>query len=86
MGAFVQSQQQAWMEYDALANDPRVTYLDEPMNIETEFRALSNSESPSHFRWTDCYLAGFAAAAGASIVTFDISFLGGPNLQIEKLS
>ena len=32
MGAFVQSQQDAWKNYDKLAQDPRVVFLSEPLH------------------------------------------------------
>jgi len=42
MGSFVQSQQDAWTNYDKLASDPRVVFLSEPPALETAFRS-SNS-------------------------------------------
>ena len=74
MGAFVQSQQAAWNNYDRFAQDPRVIYLNEPAQLETSFRSLASASSPSHAQWTDAYLASFAIEGQAQLVTFDQGF------------
>jgi predicted nucleic acid-binding protein len=71
MGRFVQSQQDAWRNYDRLAMDPRVLFLAEPPAVETAFRAHTQADSPSHGLWTDAYLAAFAMASQAQLVTLD---------------
>jgi uncharacterized protein len=71
MGENVLSQANAWLAFDRLRSDPRVIFLDEPPGLEQIFRALTHAESPSHERWTDAYLASFAAASGLQLVTFD---------------
>ena len=74
MGAFVQSQQEAWNNYDKLANDPRVIFLTEPPTLEASFRAFAQADSPAHGLWTDAYLAAFAVGLQAQLVTFDQGF------------
>jgi hypothetical protein len=74
MGAFVQSQQDAWRTYDSLVNDPRVLFLEEPAGIEIVFRGFTQATSPSHAVWTDAYLAALAVRMPAQLVTFDQSF------------
>ena len=74
MGKFVLSQRAAWENYDKLLADPRVVYLSEPPAVEPQFRAFTESESPSHERWTDAYLAAFASVTGSELVTFDQGF------------
>lgn len=74
MGQFVQSQQEAWKNYDRLAHDPRVLFLSEPPTLDTLFHAFTQAASPSHERWTDAYLAAFAAGSQAQLVTFDQGF------------
>ncbi len=74
MGLFVQSQQDAWKNYDRLANDPRVAWLNEPAGLEAAFRSFAQSNSPAHAHWTDAYLAAFARASAAQLVTFDQGF------------
>lgn len=40
MGAFVQSQQDAWKNLDNLMADPRIVFLAEPAGVEPAFRPL----------------------------------------------
>ena len=47
MGQFVQSQQDAWANYDKLANDPRVVFLAEPATLEYAFRNFTRVTAPS---------------------------------------
>lgn len=74
MGQFVQSQQDAWRNYDKLASDPRVVFLTEPSTPETAFRNFTQATSPSHALWTDAFLAAFAIESRAQFVTFDQGF------------
>jgi toxin-antitoxin system PIN domain toxin len=69
MGNFVLSQERAVMDH--LLSDSRVVFHSEPGNLEPIFRRLSSGASPSHYRWTDAYLAAFASAMSARFVTFD---------------
>jgi toxin-antitoxin system PIN domain toxin len=61
----------AWTKYDALAADPRVRFLEEPDGLETVWRAFSLRDDRAHQVWTDDYLAAFAQASAATLVTFD---------------
>jgi toxin-antitoxin system PIN domain toxin len=74
MGQFVQSQQDAWKQYDKLAGDPRVIFVHEPADAQAVFRNLTQLTSPSHALWTDAYLAAFAIQSQAQLVTFDQGF------------
>ena len=59
--------------YDRWRQDPRVDLAPEPRGTEELFRhalALDATE-PATKAVADCYLAGFAEAAGARLVTFD---------------
>jgi len=71
MGQFVQNQMDAWKNYDLLAGDGRVVFLNEPPTLEAELRYLTQSDSPSHAVWTDAYLAAFAIASQCQLVTCD---------------
>ena len=86
MGRFVQSQQDAWRNYDWLANDPRVVWLNEPAGLEAAFRGFAQSSSPAHERWTDAYLAAFALACAAQLVTFDRGFSRFAGLDLFALT
>lgn len=85
MGAAVQTQAQAWACYEAFAADPRVIFLEEPGSIAAVFKALTQAAFPGHERWTDAYLAAFALAAKAEIVTFDTGFRGTDGLTVRLL-
>ena len=74
MGQFVQNQQNAWKNYDHLAQDPRVVFLNEPAGLEIAFRNFTKSGSPLHGHWTDAYLASFAMESQSGFATFDKGF------------
>jgi len=59
--------------YDQWRQDPRVEMAAEPRGTEALFRqALApHSVQSATKAITDCYLVGFAEAAGAHLVTFD---------------
>jgi predicted nucleic acid-binding protein len=61
----------AWSAYDRWLDDGRIHFLDEPPNVETEFRALSRRFHAEPKLWADAYLAAFANAEGMRLVTFD---------------
>jgi uncharacterized protein len=86
MGQFVQNQMQAWKNYDLLAGDSRVVFLNEPPRLESELRSLTQSASSSHAVWTDAYLAAFAVASQCQLVTCDRGFqrFGTLNLLVLK--
>lgn len=86
MGKFVQSQRAAWQNYDTFLSDPRVSFLHEPSGVDPLFRNFSRSESPSHTRWTDAYLAAFSAAESLQLVTFDKTFPASSGLDLLILN
>jgi predicted nucleic acid-binding protein len=59
--------------YDRWRQDPRVQLTAEPSGAETLFRlaVAPFGRQPATKAIADCYLIGFAEAAGAHIVTFD---------------
>jgi toxin-antitoxin system PIN domain toxin len=61
--------------YDRWAQDPRVELAPEPRGAETLFRQATApfALQPATKAIADCYLVGFAEAAGAHVVTFDRS-------------
>ncbi|HTG43931.1 MAG TPA: hypothetical protein VK633_05305 [Verrucomicrobiae bacterium] len=82
----MQTQRSAWATIDALKQDPRIVFFDEPANLDSIFRTLSISDFPSHLFWTDSYLAAFATAANLALVTFDQGFNRFTLLKLEALS
>jgi toxin-antitoxin system PIN domain toxin len=70
----VLTQRGAWKVYDGWLGDTRVSFSDEPPELEPGFRAMSRQSQPAPKDWTDAYLAAFAAAAHLQLVTFDAGF------------
>ena len=64
----------AWQKYDLFLNDPRISFAEEPAQIETHWRNFTQSRSFSPQVWNDAYLAAFALAGGFELVTFDKAF------------
>jgi toxin-antitoxin system PIN domain toxin len=85
MGVNVQTQAQAWVTCDTLLNDPRVVFLAEPLNLETQFRGFTQGAAPAHKLWTDAYLAAFAISSAAQLVTLDRGFHRFPGLAVLVL-
>ena len=71
MGDEVMTQPQAWATYDRWLQDPRVTFVDEPPQIEPRFRALTGRRHPATKDWADSFLAAFAFSGRLTLVTFD---------------
>jgi toxin-antitoxin system PIN domain toxin len=67
----VMAQAEAWKTYDRWLQDERVSFLDEPPEVEPAFRALTQSGQAAPKDWADSYLAAFAIAAQLILVTFD---------------
>ncbi|MCA9128998.1 MAG: PIN domain-containing protein [Planctomycetales bacterium] len=86
MGDDVITLPQAWQAYDALQQDARIEFFDEPLNVESYWRSFTANENFSPKIWTDAYLAAFACAADLNLVTFDRGFGRYPDLQTTLLS
>ena len=71
MGDEAMTQPQAWAAYDRWRQDPRVTLVEEPAEIEPRFRALTRLRQPATKDWADSFLAAFATAGQLTLVTFD---------------
>jgi len=64
---------EAWETYDRL-RESGVSYCEEPVGLEFDFRAFSNLPLAAPKLWADAYLAAFANAAGLAFATFDAAF------------
>ncbi|MEQ8788688.1 MAG: PIN domain-containing protein [Pirellulaceae bacterium] len=71
MGEDALTLNEAWLAYDALRNDPRVVFADEPNGIQSMWRTYTQHQTFSPKVWNDAYLAAFARAADFELVTFD---------------
>jgi uncharacterized protein len=65
------SRRQAWDAVDGLMADSRVRFLSEPETVVPLWKALSKKDDHDHLLWTDDYLAAFAQAVDADLVTLD---------------
>ena len=65
------TRRQAWDLLLALQADPRIKFVNEPRGLAPLWIALSKRDDRNHLFWTDDYLAAFAQAMGAELVTFD---------------
>jgi toxin-antitoxin system PIN domain toxin len=65
------SRRQAWDALDGLMADARVRFLAEPETLVPLWKALSKKDDHDHLVWTDDYLAAFAQAMDADLVTLD---------------
>ena len=70
-GSDALSRRQAWDALLTLQADPRIRFVAEPRGLAPLWIAFSKRDDQSHLLWTDDYLAAFAQAAGAQLVTFD---------------
>lgn len=75
----------AWQRFDELLSDERVAFAEEPDDIESEWRGVTQLQTFSTNVWTDSYLAAFAQAADLEIVTFDKGFSRFQNLRVTML-
>jgi toxin-antitoxin system PIN domain toxin len=73
-GAEAVTLDQAWLMYDALLGDPRISFADEPPGVEPLWRGYTQHRSFSPNLWSDAFLAAFARAAGYELITFDKGF------------
>jgi toxin-antitoxin system PIN domain toxin len=65
------TRRQAWDLLLALQADPRIRFAPEPRGLAPLWIAFSKRDDRSHLLWTDDYLAAFAQAIGAELVTLD---------------
>ena len=83
----VRTRREAWDLLLDLQQDPRVRFLTEPQGLAPLWMAFSKRDDHSHNLWTDDYLAAFAQAAHADLVTFDPSMHGRyPSVRVTTLA
>jgi uncharacterized protein len=76
----------AWRMYDAFTDDPRVTFTQEPEDLEELWRGHTQGRLFSPKVWNDAFLAAFTQAAGLKLVTFDKGFVQYQNVNVTILS
>lgn len=86
MGDDAIDRSQAWRTFDQLWADERVLWADEPAELDAVWRAISARDDKSHKLWTDDYLAAFAQARQATLVTLDRRLAARyPSVRVEQL-
>jgi len=86
MGEDAIERSQAWRTYDQLWADERVLWADEPAELDAVWRAISARDDKSHKLWTDDYMAAFAQASDATLITLDRKVLVRyPSVRVELL-
>ena len=86
MGEDAIERSQAWRTYDQLWADERVLWAYEPAELDAVWRAISARDDKSHKLWTDDYLAAFAQASDATLITLDRKVLARyPSVRTELL-
>jgi toxin-antitoxin system PIN domain toxin len=68
------SRRHAWEVVDRLMADPRARFLNEPEGLLPLWVTFSKRDDRNHLLWTDDYLAAFAHAARAELVTLERAF------------
>jgi predicted nucleic acid-binding protein len=87
MGEDAVTRSEAWRLIDQIRADDRVLWAEEPDQLEAVFRAISARDDNSHKLWTDDYLAAFAQASGASLVTLDTKLKDRyPSVEVAQLT
>src|SRR5580658_4344714 len=71
MGGEAVSQRSAWIVYEELARDKRVTFAPEPAEVEAAWKHYTQGSFTGTNVWTDAYLAALASVHGMRLVTFD---------------
>ncbi len=81
------TRRKAWDLVERLMSDPRVGFLTEPDGLVPIWVSFSKRDDRSHLLWTDDYLAAFAHAANAELVTSDGGFRTRyPAVRVRRLS
>jgi uncharacterized protein len=71
MGAEVMTQAQSWKVLDVFLENPNITLMDEPLEMDRLFRRRTERDEVSPKQWADGYMAAFAEGHRLQLVTFD---------------
>ena len=87
MGDDVLTQAGAWSVYDRWLDDDRISYAEEPIDLDRAFRLLTRQRQASPKAWADAYLMAFAERSRMPLVTFDRALKGriGALILLESL-
>jgi len=76
------SNAEAWDVYESFLADDRISFHAEPPHVVEIWKKLAARKTSSPKLWMDAYLAAFAIASGAQLVTTDKAFKQFPGLDV----
>jgi uncharacterized protein len=79
------SNEGAWDVYEAFIADERILFQAEPPRVDVIWKKLAARKTSSPKLWMDAYLAAFAIAIGAQLVTTDKAFTQFSGLDVEVI-
>jgi toxin-antitoxin system PIN domain toxin len=65
---------EAWSTYESFLANKRVSFTNEPANLEDYWKSFAAQPQASPKLWNDAYLAAFALAGRHRLVTLDKAF------------
>jgi len=77
---------QAWETYDQFLSESRIAWTEEPRPVDIHWRKFALRGTASPKLWMDAYLAAFAIACKAQLVTTDKGFLQFAGLDVHLLT
>jgi uncharacterized protein len=80
------SNAQAWAIYEAFIADERILFQAEPSKLEPLWKKLASRKNSSPKLWMDAYLAAFAMATDAQLVTTDKAFSQFVGLKVKIIT
>lgn len=80
------SNSQAWQAYQTWVQTEGVSIVEEPADLEENWKAAAVRDTASPKLWMDAYLAAFAMSAGYQLVTTDNAFKQFKGLELRLLS
>ena len=72
----------AWAAYDRFIADDRIVFQPEAPGLSAMWKTLAVRRTNSPKLWMDAYLAAFAIAGGAQLITIDNAFRQFPGLDV----
>lgn len=85
LGSDTLSPPQAWGAFDAFLRNSRISWIEEPVDLERHWRVSTMREQRGSGWWTGAYLEAFAASAGLTLVTFDSQLARRRNVSTQLL-
>jgi uncharacterized protein len=86
MGSDARTDAEVWADYDELANDDRVAFVEDSLDVDAALRQLTRTGRRSHQLWPDAYLGALSIVTGMRIVSFDSVFRTMPGVDALVLT